>query len=103
MRIPRVRFTVRGMLCLVAVAGAALAGGRYFGEKSGPLSRGYRAPANEHAIRVYQLGTWPVENTPEKRPLTRRRVAYHAALEAKYSYAVDHPWLPMAPDPPEPE
>jgi hypothetical protein len=28
---------------------------------------------------------------------------YHRALKAKYERAVRYPWLPVEPDPPEPE
>jgi hypothetical protein len=31
-----------------------------------------------------------------------RMAAYHAAMARKYKYAANHPWLPVAPDPPEP-
>lgn len=30
-------------------------------------------------------------------------VAYHRALERKYAWAADYPWLVLAPDPPPPE
>lgn len=32
-----------------------------------------------------------------------RRVAYHAAMARKYRRAARYPWLPVEPDPPEPE
>jgi hypothetical protein len=32
-----------------------------------------------------------------------RRVAYHAAMARKYRRAARSPWLPVEPDPPEPE
>ena len=31
------------------------------------------------------------------------KIAYHAAMAAKYQHAVRYPWLPVEPDPPEPE
>jgi hypothetical protein len=33
----------------------------------------------------------------------RRRIAYHEAMIQKYQRAARHPWLPVAPDTPEPE
>ena len=33
----------------------------------------------------------------------RARRDYHASLKLKYRRAASHPWLPVAPDPPEPE
>jgi hypothetical protein len=32
-----------------------------------------------------------------------RRAAYHSSLAWKYEWAGRHPWLPVWPDPPEPE
>jgi hypothetical protein len=32
-----------------------------------------------------------------------RKVSYHAALRKKYEWAARYPWLPVEPDPPEPE
>jgi hypothetical protein len=31
------------------------------------------------------------------------RSKYHRSLMKKYKWASHHPWLPVAPDPPEPE
>src|SRR5437870_1763631 len=33
----------------------------------------------------------------------KRATAFHAEMSRKYSYAARHPWLPVEPDPPEPE
>ena len=99
----RFRFTVRRMMVAVAVAAGGLVLYLYVREKSEPLARGYQSMANEHAIRVYQLATWPVENTPEKKARTRAGIAHHSALESKYQRAARYPWLPVAPDPTEPE
>jgi hypothetical protein len=33
----------------------------------------------------------------------RDRTAWHAAMRTKYEHAARYPWLPVAPDPPEPE
>jgi hypothetical protein len=32
-----------------------------------------------------------------------RRAAYHAAMSRKWADAAEHPWLPVKPDPPEPQ
>jgi hypothetical protein len=52
----------------------------------------------------------PLENIPPAglgpaRYLLRTKalVRYHSALTAKYQHAARYPWLPVAPDPPEPQ
>jgi hypothetical protein len=37
------------------------------------------------------------------RPVTQARQAYHWAMYTKYDQAARQSWLPVAPDPPEPE
>ena len=32
-----------------------------------------------------------------------RKIGYHAAMARKYEHAAGYPWLPVEPDPPEPE
>jgi hypothetical protein len=44
---------------------------------------------------------WGVELL--ERASLKRLEAYHAAMTAKYEHAARYPWLPVAPDPPEPE
>jgi hypothetical protein len=39
----------------------------------------------------------------ERAAADAQRGAHHAALARKYRYAASHPWLPVEPDPPEPE
>lgn len=33
----------------------------------------------------------------------RKSAEYHAAMKAKYARLARHPWLPVEPDPPEPD
>ena len=35
--------------------------------------------------------------------VAKARAAHHAALRSKYERAARYPWLPVEPDPPEPE
>lgn len=44
-----------------------------------------------------------LESFRQSLALARRRTAYHAAMARKYRRAARYPWLPVAPDPPEPE
>jgi hypothetical protein len=81
MKLPRVRFTVRRMM--VAVAVLALAVGWW---KQGERRRArFRALAIVHLIEA---------NEPTD---------YHGRTAVKYMWATRYPWLPVAPDPPEPK
>ncbi len=40
---------------------------------------------------------------PKDIPGPKLRAAHHKALEVKYRRAAQYPWLPIEPDPPEPQ
>jgi hypothetical protein len=93
---------VRRLIVAVAIVGMSLMSYLYFREKVEPLARGYREIAGEHVKRQYQLSMELIYRSSEKgriMPLIRHR----SAMEAKYSRAARYPWLPVAPDPPEPK
>jgi hypothetical protein len=59
-------------------------------------------------IREESVGGGSVETTMEGSPgydadSLRRRSEYHRRLRRKYERAARYPWLPVAPDPPEPK
>jgi hypothetical protein len=86
----------------VAVVGAALGLRLYLREKADPLSRGYRAIADQHAIRVHQLSE-TIRYNPAEEARIMPQIEHHSAMEQKYGRAARYPFLPVAPDPPEPE
>lgn len=89
MRTPRFRSTVRRMMLAVAVAGLIC---------GGEVLRRRRAAFAERATML----RWSeyVERLGAHRPA----VADHRdRLARKYERAARQPWLPVAPDPPEPE
>jgi hypothetical protein len=99
MRLPRVRFTVRRMMAAMAIAGALL---------GAEIMRERRERFAELA-RVFGGTAWSArraaENPPGTHgdPVTMRSIAEYAdALQMKYARASRYPWLPVAPDPPEP-
>jgi hypothetical protein len=51
--------------------------------------------------------TWPTCATPgvveRQRFWSKLSAAWHAEMAQKYQHAARYPWLPVAPDPPEPE
>ncbi len=99
----RPRFTVRGLMALVAVAGVAAGaeGMRRRSEADSALARRYaslvdRPPRLSCGWAAAQMGE-------EKRRLlgeeSRRRVDYYRAMEARYRRSARYPWLPAGPEP----
>ncbi len=115
MKFPRVRFTVRRMMVIVAVSAALMGAGVGYVRLSRKAA-GLRARAGEHAAMEQTL-RWmiatsgadaPVDISPgpgiRSKRFTARAVADHvAALKAKYERAARFPWLHVEPDPPEPK
>jgi hypothetical protein len=112
MRWPRVRFTVRRMMVAVAVVAVGLgaliliARSHAYSVRAG--NHGYREWRCWEAIRVYGAdprgvtlrGPEPVEVFIDR---SRRLAGYYATLRRKYEQAAARPWLPVEPDPPEPQ
>jgi hypothetical protein len=114
MRLPRVRFTLRGLM--IVVAGAAGLMAAWIGlARLRLLASDYRARAKQHAgieetlrrIIASAGADSPVDISPgpglRSRRFTAWAVAKHeAALCRKYERAARYPWLRVEPDPPEP-
>jgi hypothetical protein len=97
MRLPRLRFTIRRMLMLVAVIGMVAA----------PLTirerrrLRFEALSEVHLAKMIQLnGNRPlfIRKLDDLSPLQ----VYHARLSAKYHRAASRPMVSVEPDPPEP-
>lgn len=119
MRLPRVRFTIQGQMVTVAFLAMALALVQIRARSRDRLAKA--------AVHDRQVEFWAaVARHIETQPLTRRlfwgateselraerqgalrlhraRAVFHASLAEKYREAARSPWLPMTPDPPEPE
>jgi hypothetical protein len=114
MRLPRLRFSVRRMMVAVAVVALLIYGN---GVRQHRLSlaalcesadRGvrhtgasYRLEDEIETLRTVAFGT--PARTPAEIEGRRRRSAHWIALKQKYDRAALIPWLPVSPDPPEPE
>jgi hypothetical protein len=104
MRLTRVRFTVRRLMVAVAAAGAmsaAVAAIRARSER-------FRSLAEYHAARVAMWsrgseGRYRVWVDWRGERVSRAASGWHADLAGKYERAARHPWLSVAPDPPEPK
>ena len=108
-----VRFRVRTLLILVAVAAvpvALMGRAARFGERARGHERQRRSvfPGDLDVYLVMQAvqGEWhPNPETPIRKvegPI-RAFVAYHLEMESKYERASRAPWWPVEADPPAPE
>jgi hypothetical protein len=111
MRLPR--FRLRTMMILVAVVGV-IAGIGIVGERRRAR---FSELADQHRLQVVNVLEGPTDYDGEfrgdpdvlnleMRPVTgvvRLRDLWHMAMARKYRRATRYPWLPVEPDPPEPE
>jgi hypothetical protein len=113
MRMPRFRFTVRRMMVAVAIVGFLLgAAAMWRIAASRGASAAYHAREAEfsrRSLKDYRDGRVTLRGTLTDREAARiarrlERIApYHDVLARKYERAARYPWLPVEPDPPEPE
>ena len=87
---PRFQFTVRRMMVAVAIVGVVLGGAEMI-----------RRRRTDFIVRSTQW-RWS-ENVALRGRAPVRFVYYSRRLAEKYEHAARYPWLPVAPDPPEPE
>ena len=102
MPLPRVRFTVRRMM--VAVAAVAILLGAALTLRG--RQRWFRELRREHQTRALLEFEVPLKNGTiprERRGHAIRLRDWHWRLVEKYRRATRYPFLPVAPDPPEPE
>lgn len=111
MRLPRFRFTLRWLMVAVAIAAVAFGIDRYV-ERAIELGWEYQAIADSH-VRDEKMFKYQAINSrlsiahdvkPEYPPeYYDRKAKHYTDLRAKYARAARYPWLPVAPDPPEPK
>jgi hypothetical protein len=109
---PRVRFTLRAMLIVVALAGvmSSILAVELRRKRSLDASAYHAAKAREFGYsgdpRWGVRRRKPLDSDGEKEKvaadLQASRAGYHLSLEWKYLRSVRRPWLPLEPDPPEP-
>jgi hypothetical protein len=103
MRRQRFRFTVRGMMGAVAII-ACVCGltmrSRAFVLRARHYSTLRSDKAQDRACDLALMGEDDAWRFIES---SRRWLEFVGAMERKYERAARSPWLPVAPDPPEPE
>ncbi len=116
MKVPRVRFTVRRMMVVVAVVALAFGIFRLWALRELYLEKA----ANHAGFRAYMLRSpesiahWEDRWTDQRigkparypwpggPPFVPAMAKYHDAMRIKYERAARYPWLPIEPDPPDP-
>ena len=105
MPFPRPRLTVRCLMIVVAVVAVIMGAGVGLKRRRDR----FLALANEHWNRSF-FGVSCVADTAEGRELMRQifdqktpSMRFHSEMMEKYRGAAKRPWLPVLPDPPEPE
>ena len=112
-RLPRVRFTVRGLMVLVAVAAVVSAGTLWYVERRRRLELAARMSTLEklYAIRVANFrkslpnyrSTELWEKAYAHLGKSERQLDYLVRLKVKYERAARYPCLPLEPNPPPPD
>ena len=111
-RLPRVRFTVRRLMIVVAIVGFCVG---YFAMWQRAALR--RELATYHAIRAKNAKSWISDRKggyfrpsyfkdpqiAKVAAVYERMMFFHQEMSRKWEDASRHPWLAVAPDPPEPK
>ena len=90
MRLPRPRFTVRPLMVFVAIIAVAIYTGMVFWR-----FETYAMRAAAHARRLNSGHSYIYDSAD--------LIHWHEQMRLKYENAARNPWLPVAPDPPEPK
>jgi hypothetical protein len=109
MRIPRMRFTVRRLIALIAVIAATIFAYQAYGRRSDYLSmaEGNASSATRHA-EYADSAREMAERYPDKGAAWQarakfldRQVAQYRLWESQYRYGASHPWISIPlPTPP---
>lgn len=96
MRMPRFRFTMRGLMIAVAVVGVLI---WIVWDRAGAK---YRETAYLYRTLADKQWTGPPLTEEQASVRQRRFQEYTAEMARKYERAARYPWLPVEPDTPEP-
>jgi hypothetical protein len=107
MRVPRVRFSIWQIMVAVAAVALAMAI-RIETARIRLRSVDYQLRSLDHGLAAMRYDGRPAFSCrgPVELPSSvrdPRKAAYHAAMSDKWAEAAEHAWLPVAPDPPEPD
>jgi hypothetical protein len=98
MKIPRVRFTMRRMMAAVAIMAIVLGVTIERHNRFRKIAVHHRA----EFVRVARRGPLVLFAGSSDDPVMLR-LEWHVSIISKHEHASRYPFLPVAPDPPEPE
>ncbi len=102
MKFPRVRFTLLRLMMAVCVMAVVFG---LWGRREHFLDRA-RHYADASLVPVSDpppAGTDALQKWEREQERQRKRIEHFDRLRLKYERAARYPWLPVVPDPPEPE
>jgi hypothetical protein len=109
MRLPRVRFSIRQFMVAVATVALAMAI-RIECARIRLWSLDYQLRSLNHGLAAMSDDgrpafscRGPFEFPSLVRNRNPRKAVYHAAMSRKWAEAAERAWLPVTPDPPEPD
>ncbi len=95
MKLPRIRITVRRLMVVVAMVGALL--GTLIAVRASRVRQ-----ANQHRLLSTTREQRRLHGTSIPDSTWTAKKLWHAEMSNKYERAARSPWLPVGPDPPEP-
>jgi hypothetical protein len=114
MRRRRARLRTMLVVAVLLIAAGSVVGIRVWRLRS--RAHHHRLAAAQASVQAFMLRNEWIGATPEgdivtatnpdapaRRTKLRAQAKYHREMESKYLHAASHPWLPIEPDPPEPE
>src|SRR5262245_48929852 len=99
----RIRFTVRRLMALVAIAGLALAVAIMVKRSTEFLALAEEQAEAEQTSLAYADDAGGEGGDPQRVARGEQMAAYHRKLRMKYERAAWYPWMQVEPDPPIPE
>jgi hypothetical protein len=100
MRLPRM--TMRRWMIVVVIVGTMLGPLVYLGQRSRRFDQISRVHVRAMSAGATEAAILKRRGDPRSK-LAFARADYHQAMWLKYFNASRNPWLPVEPDPPEPE
>jgi hypothetical protein len=97
----RVRFTLRRLMVIVAVAALAV-GGPIIIERN-RARRDWLSGWHSNLVNGLTKQAISFDMPDAQRSRLWAKIRWHEAMADKYRWAADHPWFPVATDPGQPE